>query len=257
MKTVLVTTALVVAGCATEHGSLTCPRTGLEQLPESCFAALVFANRDTNELIASQDEVDRYFDRWRRVVDVEPVLFRRMPQLHRSSGWQGESALEVYTENAAVHVAWKQAAVQDAIPITGDAAFDALMAKLFEPHDPHVSSLDGDGTVKTFYFKTHSLFNEEVLHVRLGASGAWLPDPIQWPNDDGAWQWQASGGSGADDDTAEICFTFGWGDCIGGCAFFHSIRAVVPPTGRPEVFDLGGAPLPPGLELSPNTHPLP
>ncbi|MBX3158706.1 MAG: hypothetical protein KF773_22245 [Deltaproteobacteria bacterium] len=255
---VLGVVAVACAGCAAEHGSLLCPRTGLADLPESCLAALVFANRDTSELIASQDEVDRYFDRWRRLVAAEPVLFRRRPQSHRMIGGYEVADVDVSTASAAIHAAWKQAAGQDAIPITGDAAFDAVIAELYEPHHPRVLRIDGDEPgVKSVIFSTRSRFNEEILHARLAAVGASLPDVIQWPNDDGVWRWQGASGSGSDDATAEIQFTFGWNDCFSGCGAFHSIHAIVPPTGRPEVFDLGGAPLPPGLELSPNTRPPP
>lgn len=66
-----------------------------------------------------------------------------------------------------------------------------------------------------------------------------------------------AGDSGADSDTAQIDMKLAWGDCFVACSGYHFLRAIVPPVGEATVYDVGGDPLPPQIQLSPNTHPLP
>jgi hypothetical protein len=89
--------------------------------------------------------------------------------------------------------------------------------------------------------------NEEVFASLLAPTLTSLPPVFMRPTDDGTWTWQG--------DTADIHFSFGWGDCFVGCDGFHTLEAIVPPAGPATVYDLGGDPLPPYLALAPTTLP--
>jgi hypothetical protein len=211
---------------------------------DGCYAAMYFAARDSQDLVPPQSQVNEYFDRWRRVIEAEPVLTSRLPQRYRTD----PSAPLIYTRNQRVIAAWSEGTIH-----TGDAGFDALVTEL-EPQmlNPFWRDL-GDGS---FYFSlvVQVIFNEEVLHTRLLAVDSWLSDAAQRPRDDGTWSWDAVDRNAA---TANIVFTFGWGDCLVVCDGFRTLRAVVPADSVATVYDLGGDPLPPQIELSPNTIPPP
>ena len=201
---------------------------------DGCYAALYFAARDSQDLVPPQGLVDEYFERWRHVIEAEPVLASRLPQRYRTD----PSAPLIYTRNARVIDAWKQGILH-----TGDADFDELVAEL-DPQmvNPFWRDL-GDGS---FYFSlaVHVVFNEELLHTRLLARDSWLPDAAQRPRDDGTWSWDAADRDAA---TANIVFTIGWGDCLVVCDGFRTLRAVVPAASTVTVYDLGGDPLPPHI----------
>jgi len=205
-----------------------------------CYAAQIFAQRDAEHLVPQQDELDRYFERWARAAEAEPILDGRIPQMYRLGG-NPPTSLIVYTTAPHAIAAWEQGMVW-----TGDPAIDDVLAPLnpmrilWNPHDPTVFELELDGDI----------YSEEVLANELAVESIAMKDPMPLPQDDGSWMWLV-------DDTAQIDFTFGWGDCFVGCAGFHSVRALVPETGDAMVYDLGGDPLPPYLMLAPGTHPLP
>jgi hypothetical protein len=216
----------------------------------TCWAALSFAARDTAELVPTQEEVDRYHDRWRRTVEAEPILEYRLPQRYRTGA--GNSTL-LFTRNQQVIDAWMVGIIE-----TGDPTFDTIISEL-RPVALHPYWKDyGDGS---FYFslRSHGVSNEELLHERLLATSSWLDDPVYRPQDDGHLTWQSGQpGTGSDGDTAIIEFTFGWGDCLAGCSGFRTLRAFVPPGDVPAtVYDMGGDQLPDHLQLSPNTKPWP
>lgn len=217
-----------------------------------CVPAENFAARDTAMLVPSQEEVERYADRWSRAIDAEPILAGRVPQRFLSG--------TVWTRNPKVIAAWTRGVVQ-----TGDTAFDQIFAELRvrEIHPFWQQRPDG-----LYYFSPYirALFNENVWIDRLAPTDSWPwhPDnhqpwpPASGPYDDGWWTWlDEPPGTGQDTSTAQIIFTFGWGDCAVACDGFHSVRAIVPADGAAVVYDLGGDPLPPYLQLSPNTIPLP
>lgn len=212
-----------------------------------CLAALTFAARDTAEMIPLQQEVDRYYDRWTRLGEAEPLVADRIPQRYR-----GAPSATIFTRNPRVIASWS-----DRVLETGDSEFDAVIGSLSNPQLYGIGRYFGDGE---YYFtlETGSLYNEELLNTLLLPTSSRLTDPVQHNRDDGWWRWidQPPGSSGTDDGTAEIEFAFGFGDCFPGCAL-HRIRAVVPATDEVTVYNLGGAPLPEGIELSPSTIPLP
>lgn len=209
---------------------------------DGCYAALYFAARDSEELVPAQSLVDEYFDRWRRTIEAEPILTSRLPQRYRTD----PSAPLIYTTNPRVIEAWKEGALR-----TGDAEFDELVAQL-EPQRVHPNWRELDDGSFYFSLVVEAIFNEELLHDRLLALQSWLPDAAQRPRDDGTWSWDGADLSTA---TATIVFTFGWGDCLVVCDGFRTLRAVVPTGLKATVYDLGGDPLPPNLQLSPDTIP--
>ncbi|MGN6104497.1 MAG: hypothetical protein ACTHU0_05280 [Kofleriaceae bacterium] len=208
----------------------------------TCYVANLFAARDTDELLPSQDEIDRYFDRWQRTIEAEPILEGRRPQLYRTT----LQSADIYTTNPRVIDAWSQGEL-----VTGDPEFDTLMAVL----EPEIVARSND----RFGVRTPRVFNEELVHQRLLATASSLPFFGQEWRDDGTWSWigKPAGDPGTEEETAQIEFRFGWGDCLAGCIWMHYLRAIVPPEGPATVYDLGGDPLPPGVSLSPNTRPPP
>jgi hypothetical protein len=215
-----------------------------------CYPAETFAARDTAGLVPTQHEVDRYADRWERAIDAEPILNGRGPQRFLSG---------VFTRNRKVIAAWTQGQVE-----TGDTTFDAISAELrINQIHPFWTQYSDD--LYSFRPYIRVFFNETVWIDRLAATDSWpwFPDnPPSWPLpsgpfDDGWWSWvDEPGGTGQDSSTAQIVFTFGWGDCAVKCDGFHTVRAVVPADAAAIVYDLGGDPLPDYLHLSPNTLPM-
>ena len=261
--TLLILTAFSgLTGCA-DNGAAGCPVVLYPDGPftkrapasENCMAALIFASRDTETITASQVEVDRYFDRWSRAVAAEPILTGRIPQrLHGNP-----ISFELHTTNPLVIAAFNANAPNPAdrdVPITGDSTFDQIMSELVIPQLWNFGHDEGEGSF-LYLVSTAAVFNEELLDMRLRATSSKLPDAARGYFDDGAWSWPDGAGSGADDATAQIDFTFGWGDCFSGCAGLHKVRAVVPADGVATVYDLGGDPLPANLMLSPSTRPPP
>jgi hypothetical protein len=227
------------------------------QTSGECIAANRFAARDSPTITPSQEDVDRYFERWTRVVTAEPILRNRQPQKYR--GMSSDLVAQIWTTNPAVVAAFSSSTMTRVdVPVTGDPVFDQIISELVRPQlETKGQDLDGDGEI-LFGVASSAQFNEELLHRRLLATSSRLDDPFIELNDDGTWTWPELGpGPGADDATAQIDFRFGWGDCFVSCVGFRDLRAIVPPSGRAMVFDLGGDPLPPELMLSPDTLPPP
>lgn len=213
----------------------------------SCQATLRFAARDCPGLTPDTECVERYYSVWRQVTEVEPLLASRIPQRQRSSDLDAV----VTTSNPQIISAWTAGTL-----LTGVADFDQVISELGpgEPFGPFRLGHDnGDGS---YYFpvKTLLVFNEEELQRRLIPTGSHLPDPVVQRQDDGRWSWKGSGSPyGSNSDTADITFSFGWGDCFTGCSFFRTLRAIVSPSMNAVVYDLGGDPLPPYLQLDART----
>lgn len=280
----------VMASVGCSGGSSHCDTTGI--LAEAgynptCAAALVFAARDTTELIPTESEIERYFRRWDRVVAAEPILSAEMPQVYLS---MGPGFFEMTTTNQAAISAWL--VPQDGVPPTGDEAIDSLIASFPDPDLVLVVPDPANGT-SVVGVTTGGVFNENVLQARLAPTGSTLPEGVEQPRGNGTWEWTDStasprvggvapthaifepltsrprpgspssrsstdsSGTGSDDATAIIHYRFGFIDCLPGCAGFRNLLAVVPPDSKATVFDLGGDPLPPNLHLSPDTLPPP
>lgn len=209
-------------------------------------------------LVPAQYDVDRYFDRWKRLVEAEPVLNGRYPQRYRDRDFSPS----IHTTNSEVIDAWTTAAPDPSTGLvhvslrTGDADFDAIIEQL-RPNGLNAFWTNDSGTYN-FKIWVDSVYNEELLAADLAGHNAWLNAPEHVAKDDGIFQWLGNleAPTGEDDATAYIEFTFGWGDCFSGCMGFHSLRAYVPAATAPTVYDLGGDPLPPGMMLSPDTIPL-
>jgi hypothetical protein len=214
-----------------------------------CIAAMIFAARDASTPTPAQADLDRYFQRWTRVVSAEPILSNRAPQRSRA----GLAQFELETSNASVIQSWVSTPNIHPAPLTGDSAFDEILAALERPEIQRGGNDTGRGT-KLYLVFTSSIFNEELVNSLLIPTSSRLPDPSPGFRDNGTWIWD-SGGSGDDQSTAFIDFSFGWGDCVVQCDGLHDLRAIAPPDGPVTVFDMGGDPLPPFLSLSPNTLP--
>ena len=220
----------------------------------ACGAAVAHAAMDTSELIPTQAEIDRYHERVQRVIAAEPALARSL--LPRDAS--GLLYRSMHTDNPLVIAAWEGLRDEASPPLTGDPVVDQVMGEL-RPivRDSRSTVLDGK---MSFGLVATRVFNPVVLHERLGPTMSWLPgvhdESVQ---DYGAtWRWIGASGTGADDAQAEIDIVIGWGpDCHSGCTWHHEFLAIVPPVGHSTVYDLGGDPLPDGLELSPNTLPPP
>lgn len=252
---------MILLGTANAHCSdpaeYRCESTNLDGIYEEtgndrlCLKSSMFAARDTAEIVPLQAEVDRYFERLARAADAEPIILRGGPQPYRAP-LPGFAYL--YTRNAAVIEAWQ--GLDDTIaPRTGDLTFDATIQDL-TPTIWHAQV----ASTGEFYVQLGmaGVFNEEVLHERLGATWSRLEDRLDRTGQaDSMWTWNDGTRSGTDTASAMLSVRLGWGDCIAGCRYFHELRAVIPPTGTATVFDLGGDPLPDGWELRPTTRPPP
>jgi hypothetical protein len=242
----LILSLLAVVGCG--DNTAVCGGNWKDNDPAGiCYAAQTFAARDSASVVLDVDEIERYAEPWRRAVDREPILRGRVPQTYRNTP---AAIIQINTTNALVIDAWAKQQVR-----TGIASFDAVISELgavtIEPRyapDPAPGS--------PWYFEVHetSVYSEEQLNDVLAADAAWLNDPMSAARDDGEWTWvRASGSAGS---VAQVDFRFGWGDCFVACAGFHSVRAVIQPDGDATVYDLGGDPLPPNLQLDPRTRPI-
>jgi hypothetical protein len=219
----------------------------------ACLPALVFAARDTNQLVPAQPEIDRYFDRWRRAVEAEPILSGVVPQVPRLQAPGFISGLR--TSNSLVISAWRDATTSMRVPVTGDATFDAIMDEL---RNPVLVTIDAhQDPIFLFSVVAGVVFSEERLQSRLLLTDSSLQDAGDKGQSDGVWSWLDSEGTGTDTSTAQIEFRFGFYDCFSGCGGFRYLRAIVPADEPAAVYDLGGDPLPPNIHLSPSTRPLP
>ncbi len=224
----------------------------LAPVSPNCIVATLFAARDSPELTPSLDQVALYLERWSRAVEAEPILVDRGPQRLRGDA---PAQFELETSNPAVIASWTSThGIHDA-PLTGDASFDEVMGGLVRPELNGGGNDTGRGT-KLYGVLTSAIFNEELLHERLLSTSSNLPESFLSYRDNGTWTWDQGPRSGSKDATAQIDFSFGWGDCFVQCDGMHDLRAIVPPDEPARVFDLGGDPLPPFLTLSPDTLPL-
>ena len=71
--------AMLLVGCGEPGNGSRCESRALPE-DTACDAALRFAARDADELLPDQLEVDRYAERWRRIIEAEPILAARAPQ---------------------------------------------------------------------------------------------------------------------------------------------------------------------------------
>jgi hypothetical protein len=210
-----------------------------------CYPAQLFAARDSLALVPAQSDINRYWDRWTRATDREPILAGRHPQTYRNNP---PSQIYLTTANMAVISEWESQQI-----VTGDPAFDSIIAQL-DPLAINAFFTNPDGTADfNFVVQVDRVFNEEELERELMPTSSHLADPEVLPTDDGQWSWIE--GTMGEPDVAQIDFTFGWGDCFVGCAGFRQLRAIVPATGDAIVYDLGGDPLPDYLQLSETTLP--
>lgn len=262
LPTLIIATSAALLGCGDNLVPLVAPDAATVWLCDrhlridhsgtmSCYGAQLFAARDTTELVPSQQEIARYFDRWSRAADAEPILRGRVPQDYRL---RPPTNLDISTLNPLAISAWSQQVI-----VTGDSTLDSTIAEL-EPTaiNSFFSNPGGLGAPWIFSLTAPVIRNEEILSRRLVEVGSSIPDPEILPQDDGEWAWLGSPvASGDDDSTAQVDFTFGWGDCFVGCDGFHRLRALVPPASDATVYDMGGDELPSFLMLSPMTKPPP
>lgn len=178
MRTVGITLVLSLIGCGDNTEPCPHDRYGITS---ECLVAQRFAARDTDELIATQPEVDRYFERFVRAVEMEPALTKASPQRYRT-----QKTGDIMTKNPTVIAAWTQA-----ILATGDREFDDVIAQLGVRALNTFWTKDASGN---YYFlfadPIRVMFSEEVLHAFLLTKDSWLGDPrgpLVYPGPDGQW----------------------------------------------------------------------
>ena len=263
MRAIRVCNILYLVGCG-DDSSVGCPLVDRPDgfmgrtLPTAtyCQGALRFAAKYSPTITPTQQEVDRYFDRWTRANLAEPALDGGGPQRYRGNPSvilsTNQKVVDVLTE-VGNHFADGPGS-RSIIP-TGDASFDDVLSQLVFPEILFVGTV---GQMPAFGLSTAAIHNQEVLNSQLSSSSSSLGDFVVAPRQDGSWSWDGEEpGSGDDSATAIIDSRIGWGDCIAGCEGLHDLRAIVPADGEVQVFDVGGDPLPPFITLSPNTVPLP
>jgi hypothetical protein len=175
-----------------------------------------------------------------------------VPQTYRNVP---PSDVYVTTTNSNAINAWQTRTVE-----TGDPIIDQWTSAIGVSEIGQQFGNPG-GSGSSWYFVLHeaNVYDEDALNDELSTASTMLSPPQMLPRDDGTWAWDPVASTVAQlaSSTAHVDFTFGWGDCMVACDGFHSLRAVIPPDGNAQVFDLGGDPLPPGIQLSPNTKPPP
>lgn len=147
------------------HGALGVPR------PAGCVAALIFASRDIDALFPTRAETERYFDRWRRTIEAEPILELHVPQIYRRLG---ASRLPLHTTNPNYIAAWSQGILE-----TGDVELDAMLhqlgAAIVEP-----LRVTG-GSYESALFRVDRIFSEEYLAAALVPRSTWMDEPMMLP----------------------------------------------------------------------------
>jgi len=244
MRLAAATVLCASLGCSTSDSA--CAFDDYNSALTGCMDAQVFAARDTAGLIPSQFEVAKYFNHWHRALVAEPQMGAAAPR----RSYRSSPPIRIKTRNPMVIAAWSQGEL-----VSGESAFDSIIDQL------RVVELNSFWSVEAGTYSFGVLpgitFNEEQLEVSLNQFDSTLGPRADFAGSDSHWTWVGSNAAdaGSDGESAQIDATIGWGDCLSGCIFFHRLRAVVPPEGRATVFDLGGDPLPPGLELAPSTRP--
>lgn len=241
----LLVTVTTAAACGDGH-PIACSTAswGGSSRGATCLAAQIFVTRDTASLIPSELDLDRYLDRWSRAATAEPLLLGKVPQ--RYPDLPGSPL--IYTQNVDVISAWDAGDVS-----TGVVAFDQIIGEL-DPIAVARSGRVGDGE-DHFLLQERSVFSASLLDTALASTSSMMEPVVKKTRaEDGVWIWSASSGTGNDDDTAQVDYTFGWGDCFVGCTGLHTLRAIISPS-EAQVFDLGGDPLPNDIQLSPSTQP--
>jgi hypothetical protein len=199
-----------------------------------CRAALVFASRDTAELLPSQREVDRYFDRVQRLTVAAPELaiYPRMRLIDNSFD------LTVNTTNPTLIAAWSLGILE-----TGDVALDDMLSRIDMRLERHARD---QGPYFSAVLSTDHIYNEEVLTSSLSARSASIELVYPPPRSDARWVWlDTEESTGTDDATAQIDIRIGGGDCFLGCTHWRYYTAVVPPDGSPTIHELDSDPLMP------------
>lgn len=167
-----------------------------------------------------------------------------MPQTYRDSP---PEVIQINTTNRLVIDAWSQQRV-----VTTDVQVDGVIAQLGTVTiEPRYAPDPAPGDPWYFEARETRVYSEERLNEALRPASTWLNAPHVAARDDGTWSWIPDSAA-----TAQVDFTFGWGDCFVACTCFHTVRAIIPEVGDATVYDLGGDPLPDYLHLDPNTKPL-
>ena len=206
----------------------------------ACDSARVFAGRYSPVLAVRQSQLTWYFDRYRRAIAAEPLMF--------SSEWDHEP-IALQTNSWTLADRWRNGRHH-----TGDESFDAIVDEIGLRFD----ATRGNEIITEFTdfqhilgFRTSRVFAPSFLDQQLNTSGSRLVQVSPYYG----WltNWIGSGPppfGGVDHTTAVITYLH---PVPNGQ---RQLRAIVTATSV-QVYDLGGAPLPPGEALAATTLPWP
>ncbi|MBP9085078.1 MAG: hypothetical protein KBG15_03130 [Kofleriaceae bacterium] len=206
----------------------------------ACDAARGFAGRYSPVLAVRQSQLTWYFDRYRRAIAAEPLLF---------SNERDHESIALQTSSWTLAQRWRNGNHH-----TGDESFDAIVDEIglrFDATRGNQILTDYAEFQHILGFRTDRLFAPSFLDQQLHTSGSKLVQinsDFRWPT-----TWIGSGPSpfgGVDTSTAVITYLHPVPNGE------RQLRALVTATSV-QVYDLGGAPLPPGEALAATTLPWP
>jgi hypothetical protein len=221
--------AVAIPSCA-ETGDNSSPCTVGTPKSVTCDDAQHLAIRDTPTLLVGPLALLRYYDRLSRARQLEPLLGAKPIDEFLYGGIESLDPL--------IGNAWR-AMVQITKNVRG-----------FSELDNH------DGTFTyAVTFAVDSVYSPTILSSLLDQSTTWIPRGLFGGNaTDLRLHWNVGVAIGTDDATATIDSSIAVdANCLSDCPK-HFLRAVVSPT-EAHVYDLGGEPLPPELQLRPTTVP--
>lgn len=206
----------------------------------ACDAARGFAARYSPVLAVRQSKLTWYFDRYRRAIAAEPLIF---------SSERDQESIALITSSWTLADRWRNGRHH-----TGYESFDAIVDEIglrFDPNRGNEILTEFTEFQHILGFRTDRLFAPSILDQQLAPSGSRLVqiNPYYgWPTN-----WNGSGPApfdGVDNTTAVITYLR---PVPNGQ---RQLRAIVTATSV-QVYDLGGAPLPPGEALAATTLPWP
>ena len=206
----------------------------------ACEAARVFAGRYSPVLAVRQSQLTWYFDRYRRAIAAEPLMFSdeadREPIALQTTSW----TLAERWRNGNRH--------------TGEESFDAVVDEIglrFDANRGNQILTEFTDFQHILGFRTSRVFAPSLLNQQLATSSSRLVVVNQY--DERSTTWIGSGPppfGGVDNTNAVITYLRPVPNGV------RQLRAIVTATSV-QVYDLGGAPLPAGEVLAATTLPWP
>ncbi len=204
----------------------------------TCDAARGFAARYSPVLSVRQSQLTWYFDRYRRAIAAEPLMF---------GSEQDQEPVALLTNSWTLAERWRNGNHH-----TGNESFDAIVDEIglrFDANRGNEILTEFADFQHILGFRTSLLFAPSFLDQQLRTSGSRLMQID--PYFQSRTTWIASGPiqfDNVDNSSAVITYLRPVPDGV------RTLRAIVTATSV-QVYDLGGAPLPPGETLATTTLP--